>query len=56
MIKDFVEGGVGMDVCAIRVGSVNNLSCQIGEYYEWVVLGKMGDVENGRCDGEIMRV
>ena len=51
-----MEGGVGMDVGAICVGSVNNLSCQIGEYYEWVVLGEMGDVENGHCDGEIMRV
>ena len=44
MIKDFVEGGVGMDVCAIHVGSVDDMSCQVGEYYERVVLGKMGDV------------
>ena len=39
-----MEGGVGMDVCAVCVGSVDDLSCQVGEYYERVVLGKMGDV------------
>ena len=39
-----MEGGVGMDVCAVHVASVYDLSCQVGEYYERVVLGKMGDV------------
>ena len=28
---DFVEGGVGVDVNTICVGSVNNLSRQVGE-------------------------
>ena len=44
MIKDFIEGGVRMDVCAVCVGSVDDLSCQVGEYYKRVILGEMGDV------------
>ena len=56
VIKDFVEGGVGVDVSAVCVGSVNYLSCQVGEDNERVVFGKMRDVENGCCDGDIMWV
>ena len=33
-----------------------SIICQICEYYELVVLGKMGDVENGRCNGVILWV
>ena len=44
MIKDFIEGGVRMDVCAVCVCSVDDLSCQVGEYYEGMILGEMGDV------------
>ena len=51
-----MEGGVGVDVNTVCVGSVNNLSCQVGEDDEWVVFGQMRDVENGRCDGEVMWV
>ena len=56
MIKDFMEGGVGMDVRAICVCFVNNLSGDVGEYYEWVSFGEVGDIENGRRDGEVVCV
>ena len=56
MIKDFMEGGVGMDVCAVCVCFVNDLSGDVGEYYEWVIFGEVGYIENGRCDGEVVWV
>ena len=31
MIEDFVEGGIGVGVNIVCVGSVNNLSRQVGE-------------------------
>ena len=54
MIKDFMEGGVGMDVCAICVCFVNNLSGDVGKYYKWVIFGEVGDVKNGHRDGEVV--
>ena len=56
MIKDFMEGGVGMDVRAVCVCFVNNLPGDVGEYYEWVIFGEVGDIENGRRDGEFVWV
>ena len=40
MVEDLVEEGVWVDVCAVRVCLVDDLSCDVGEYYEWVILGK----------------
>ena len=54
MIKDFVEGGVGMDVRAICVCFVNYLSGDVSEYNEWMILRKVRDIENGCCDGEVV--
>ena len=56
MIKDFVEGGVWMDVCVICVCFVNDLSGDVSEYYEWMILRKVCDIENGCCDGEVVWV
>ena len=56
LIPDSVQGGVGVDVGVVCVGFVNYLSCQVGEDYEWVIFGKVWDVENGSCDGEVMWV
>ena len=44
MIKDFMEGGVGMDVCAVCVCFVNNLSSEVSKYYKRVIFGEMGNV------------
>ena len=44
MTKDFMEGGVGMDVCAVCVGSVDDLSSEVGQYYKRLILGEIGDV------------
>ena len=44
MIKDFMEGSIGMDVCAVCVGFVYDLSCEVSEHYEGVIFGEMGDV------------
>ena len=54
MIKDFMEGGVGMDVCAVCVCFVNDLSGDVGKYYEWKIFGEVGYIENGCHDGEVM--
>ena len=56
MIKDFMECGVGMDIRAVCVCFVNYLSGDVGEYYEWVIFGKVSDIENGRRDGEVVWV
>ena len=39
-----MEGGVGMDVCAVCVGFVYDLSSVVGEHYKRVIFGEMGDV------------
>ena len=54
MIKDFMECGVGMDICAVCVCFVNDLSGDVGEYYELVILGEVGDIEDGCRDGEVV--
>ena len=54
MIEDFVEGGVGMDVCVICVRFVNDLSGDVSEYYEWMIFRKVSDIEDGCHDGEIV--
>ena len=44
MIKDFMEGGIGMDVCAVCVGFVYDLSSEVSKHYKRVIFGEMGDV------------
>ena len=56
MIKDFVEGGVGMDIRVIFVCFVNDLSGDVSEYNEWMILRKVCDIENGCRDGEVVWV
>ena len=56
MIKDFIEDGVRMDFCAICVCFVNDLSGDVSEYYEWMILRKVCDIENGCRDGEVVWV
>ena len=54
MIKYFMEGGVWMDIRAICVCFVNDLSGDVSEYYEWMIFRKVSDIEDGCCDGEIV--
>ena len=54
MIKDFIEGGVRMDVLAICVCFVNDLSGDVSEYNERVIFRKVRDIENGCRDGEVV--
>ena len=56
MIKDFMQGSIGMDVCAVCVGFVYDLSSEVSKHYKRVIFGEMGDVQNGRSDGEVMWV
>ena len=37
MVENFVEKGVWVDVCAVHVCLVDDLSCDVGEYYEGVI-------------------
>ena len=56
VIKDFIEGGVGMDILSIHVCFVNDLSSDVSEYYEWMIFRKVSDIENGHRDGEVVWV
>ena len=40
MVENFVEEGVWVDVCAVHVCLIDDLPCDVGEYYEGVVLGQ----------------
>ena len=42
MIKDFMEGGIGMDVCAVCVGFVYDLSSEVSKYYKRVIFWRWG--------------
>ena len=44
MIKNFVECGVGVDVGAVYVGFVNDMSSQVGEDDKWVVFREVRDI------------
>ena len=47
MVEDFVEEGVWVDVCAVHVCLVDDLSCDVGEYYEGVIFWECWDVKDG---------
>ena len=47
MVENFVECGVGVDVGAVCVSFVYDLSGYVCEYNEWVILRKGRDVYYG---------
>ena len=45
-----------MNFSTVCMRFVNDVSGDVCEYDEWVIFGKVHDIQDGRCDGEVVWV